>query len=321
MSARDEYKAAEKAGTLVKESGYTVGSYAMQWLPVHKKGVRANTYNGYVYTLKGGLESIQDVRLSDLSTDDIARCYASLVGKSAGYIAKFRSLLTAILDSAVDAEYLRRNPCRAGSVKVPSGKAGGHRCITPEERQLIRTVRHPLQLAALVMLYTGLRRGEALALQPEDIADGHISVTKAVEFVNHRPTIGPPKTAGSVRRVPVPDVLAEFLKNAAWPIMPPGEFMWMWEKYNRALSEAAGHPVSIRCHDLRVSYCTMLRDAGVDIKQAMIWMGHADEKMILRVYDQPGPEREKQAETLLNRLLNGQNDGQTVSETPRTVEK
>lgn len=41
----------------------------------------------------------------------------------------------------------------------------------------------------------------------------------------------------------------------------------------------------IRPHDLRHSFCTMLRDNGVDIKLAMRWMGHADEKMILRIYD------------------------------------
>lgn len=29
----------------------------------------------------------------------------------------------------------------------------------------------------------------------------------------------------------------------------------------------------------------MLRDAGVDMKLAIRWMGHADEKMILRIYD------------------------------------
>lgn len=42
---------------------------------------------------------------------------------------------------------------------------------------------------------------------------------------------------------------------------------------------------TVRPHDLRHSFCTMLRDAGVDMKQAMLWMGHADEKMILRIYD------------------------------------
>jgi len=29
----------------------------------------------------------------------------------------------------------------------------------------------------------------------------------------------------------------------------------------------------------------MIRDAGVDMKIAMKWLGHADEKMILRIYD------------------------------------
>ena len=42
---------------------------------------------------------------------------------------------------------------------------------------------------------------------------------------------------------------------------------------------------TVRPHDLRHSYCTMLRDAGVDIKLAIRWMGHEDEKMILRIYD------------------------------------
>ena len=42
---------------------------------------------------------------------------------------------------------------------------------------------------------------------------------------------------------------------------------------------------TVRPHDLRHSFCVMLRDAGVDIKLALRWMGHADEKMILRIYD------------------------------------
>lgn len=42
---------------------------------------------------------------------------------------------------------------------------------------------------------------------------------------------------------------------------------------------------TVRPHDLRHSFCVMLRDAGVDMKLAIRWMGHADEKMILRIYD------------------------------------
>ena len=80
-----------------------------------------------------------------------------------------------------------------------------------------------------------------------------------------------------------------------------------WESFLHALSIAAGHPVIIRAHDLRHTYCTMLRDAGVDIHQAIIWMGHADEKMILRIYDHPGRTREEEAKTRLNFAFGMQN--------------
>lgn len=52
---------------------------------------------------------------------------------------------------------------------------------------------------------------------------------------------------------------------------------------------------TVRPHDLRHSYCTMLRDAGVDMKLAILWMGHKDEKMILRIYDHVTEDRTKSA--------------------------
>ena len=49
--------------------------------------------------------------------------------------------------------------------------------------------------------------------------------------------------------------------------------------------------ISLRCHDFRHSYCTNLCDAGVDLHVAIQWLGHADEKMILQVYDHVTPAR------------------------------
>ena len=72
----------------------------------------------------------------------------------------------------------------------------------------------------------------------------------------------------------------------------------------------------VRPHDLRHSYCTMLRDAGVDMKQAIIWMGHADEKMILKIYDHVTPERTKKAVSQVEKMLSGcQNGCQQESKT------
>ena len=55
-------------------------------------------------------------------------------------------------------------------------------------------------------------------------------------------------------------------------------------------------PITIRTHDFRHSFCTMICEAGVDVKTAMAWMGHSDAKMIQQIYDHLTKERERQAE-------------------------
>ena len=80
-------------------------------------------------------------------------------------------------------------------------------------------------------------------------------------------------------------------------------FRRAWDSYLHALTLAAGHPVSIRPHDLRHTYCTMLRDAGVDMHQAMIWLGHADEKMILQIYDHVTDRRTLESLNLVEKRL------------------
>jgi integrase len=87
-------------------------------------------------------------------------------------------------------------------------------------------------------------------------------------------------------------------------------FRRAWDSYMLHLSRAAGHEISIRPHDLRHTYCArFLRDAGVNMKQAMIWMGHADEKMILRIYDHVGEKRTRDSINQVENMLNGMQNG------------
>lgn len=79
----------------------------------------------------------------------------------------------------------------------------------------------------------------------------------------------------------------------------------------------------IRPHDLRHSFCTMCRDAGVDIKQTIEWMGHADEKMILKIYDHVTTRRSSESIKKVTEFLNsesdlGQNMGQTTNNAPQS---
>ena len=47
----------------------------------------------------------------------------------------------------------------------------------------------------------------------------------------------------------------------------------------------------------------MLYDANVDIKTAMKWMGHTDEKMIMRIYAHLSEQKEKAAAQAVGELI------------------
>lgn len=96
-----------------------------------------------------------------------------------------------------------------------------------------------------------------------------------------------------------------------------------WAKYEKLLrkdSKAAEQyrlmgwkSVSIRPHDLRHSFCEWAITCGVDPKTLMKWMGHCDERMIMKIYDHVTSKREGAAVALLDSKWS--NDSQTMVKT------
>ena len=330
---RDEYKRLEAAGEYQRENGVTVSAYAEKWLPLHKAGVSPKCYNDYKKQLDALVDVIGEMKMKSVTVDDAAAVWTHYAGYSASTIHRAKMLYVALFDSAIENDICRKNPFRGRFAQPPKGTSGTHRCITDEEKRLILTTPHRVQLAAVIMLFAGLRRGEVLALTRKDIKPQTISVTKAVRFVGNKPTIEAPKTASGKREVPILSTARPYLENAPERILSTqnGGLMtstaWKraWDSYLHAMSVAAGNPVSIRPHDLRHTYCTMLRDAGVDMKQAMLWMGHSDEKMILHIYDHVTDSRTEksvsQVEKMLFRVQNGVQDSETQPKAPDNSRK
>ena len=342
------YRRELERGLHVDAQKVTVKQYAFKWLPLYKTGVKDRTYNDYVRLLNRLIDVIGNYPLSSIQPDDAREVYAKCFpakkqmggeGYSGSAIRKARNLYVAFFDAAVENGYALRNPFRSKSAQPDMGKDGTHREITDEERQLIHQVRHSFRPAVMVMLYAGLRRGEALALKTEDIQDGFVCVSQAVSFTSNQPIIDTPKTDAGIRRIPVFLPLAAELRGLSGLIAPAKltgdvmtetSFSRAWESYvlavechlngvsqkrwfgltkadqqrqpgkyaaimdlkakgkdkeAEALRLAEWKTFTVRPHDLRHSFCTMCRDAGVDIKQTIEWMGHADEKMILKIYD------------------------------------
>lgn len=312
LAAREAYKRGERA-----QDAPTVGEYINKWLPLHKAGVSDKSYNDYAKQLEALLPVIGGKPLNEVTVDDAAQVWAHYAGYSASTIHRAKMLYVALFDTAIENDLCTKNPFRSRHAQPPPAPSGSHRALTDEEVNLIRTTPHRMQFAALLMLYAGLRRGEVLALEKADMKKDGITVNKAVRFVGNRPVVVRPKTSAGTRFVPALSVLRPYLENPPeraaatkdGSIMTDTAFRRAWDSYLLALSRAAGHPVSIRPHDLRHTYCTMLADADVSIKQAMLWMGHSDEKMILHIYDHVGEKRTqasvKKADKFVIRMQNG----------------
>ena len=61
-------------------------------------------------------------------------------------------------------------------------------------------------------------------------------------------------------------------------------------------------------YDLRHSFCTWGRDHGVELHTMIEWMGHADAKMIMKIYDEVRDNRSKtEAERIINTVFRSAN--------------
>ena len=83
-------------------------------------------------------------------------------------------------------------------------------------------------------------------------------------------------------------------------------------------------PFTVVPYDLRHSFACMLRDADppVEINTCIRWMGHADAKMILKIYDEASDRRsEKEAEKLKSSLFRGRFGSQPVLPAAENTEK
>ena len=218
-------------------------------------------------------------------------------------------------------EIIQYNPCE--KTVVPAGKPAEKRGWLDEERQdWVRDTPHRAQRAAMLMMYSGLRRGEATALTWADIdfQARTITVNKSWDFVTDK--CKPPKTTAGTRTVHIPQLLADFLaaERAADPDtlyvihtadgkrMTSQAWKRLWESYMAALNakyafdganrfavrekgadgtQRGALPIVIRTftpHELRHTFCTLLYKAGVDVLTAKDQMGHADISVTMGIY-------------------------------------
>ena len=275
----------------------TVADYASKWEAVHRDEVGVRTWNNYAPHLRRlvdrwGSVPVDEIRVADIASDLTA---AKSRRYSATIVNTIRSIWSGILDQAVIDGTIRHNPAR--EVRLPKGLPRSKRnAPCDDDIQIILGNTHKqFGLFPLVLLCTGMRKSEALALTWDDIDldRGIIHVTKSIEYPDgNTPSLKAPKTAAGVRDVPIPDILREHLhpsegivfKQKEYNGHPGGGYMscrayeTAWKRY----CDETG----LRCtaHQLRHATATILYEAGADELQAQRILGHANPQTTRDIY-------------------------------------
>lgn len=306
LAAREEYKKQEKYGRKPREK-YTFAEYAAEWLPTYKSEVTQGVYDAYVSRLNRIASILPKTEMKLITPSDIQRLYNTFCDRSDGTRQKVSITVRAVFRAAVADGIIARNPCE--NVKPKKGKSGTHRNLEDWEIKLIETTYKEAPAAgllAMVMLYAGLRRGEALALDIDrdvDFERGVIHVRHSLRFERGGSVLVSPKTKAGIRDVPLFPPLRDALSGRHGKIIVPSKGRVMskgimdteWIHYINFLSSIVNKSVSIRQHDCRHTFATILYDADVDVKTAAKWMGHADETMIMRIYAHLTAKKEENA--------------------------
>ena len=175
-----------KDGRPVTSGDTYVNDWFQEWKRVYKipsdltrKSLKLydEKYHKYIGPVVGKmrLRDVRDIQLQSILNEQR--------GMSFSHVTKLRMVMQELFHQAYRSRLIPFDP--SDGLRLPKNVKGSHRSITEEERAHILEVAqyHPSGLWVLLILYSGLRPGEAAALQWKDIDfdKNEIHVYKAVE--------------------------------------------------------------------------------------------------------------------------------------------
>jgi len=326
-----------EAGAYVKPSKQTVGELLEQWLREYASiNTTDRTQESYASVVHRHLiPTLGQVWLAELRPQDIQSYYATKLtagradgqgGLSARSVVYHHRILSKALDYAVKMGLAVRNVAKV--VDPPRMAKVAMRTLSPDEvvtfLDAARDTEYYVYFSAL--LYTGLRRGELLALRWRnlDLDSGALSVVEtAYRLGTGEYRIKEPKTPHSRRTVALPSSLVELFKVYRWdqelvrsqqdiglevddfvfarpdgsPINPNAVTL----AFRRILKRAGLK--GIRIHDLRHTHATLMLRAGVHPKVVSERLGHATIGITLDIYSHVLPGMQESAAEKFDRLF------------------
>ena len=179
----DEIIASIEEGTYIRPNQHTLLSWLREWLNSYAKPtLRPSTFTNYELTIERHFNTkLGRVKLKNVSTRMLqdffneklvsGRADRKSGGLSAKTLKNMRYMLHVALDQAYFDELIPSNPVNGVRLPVPDGPE--QRVLRPEEKERIcahaATIRTFPAQGVILLLTCGLRRGELLGLQWQDV--------------------------------------------------------------------------------------------------------------------------------------------------------
>lgn len=275
-------------------SRVTVGEWAARWLEaqVQLKPLTRERYRNIVRVQV--LPDWERVRLSEVTHADVVAWVATLQadGYAAATIRQAHRVLSLMLALAVRDRRLSYNP--AEGVRLPRVARKEPVFLTHEQVDRLAEGCQGFELLIRLLAYTGLRWGEATALQVKrlDLMRRRLEVVRTAIDLGEV-SYGTPKTHQH-RSVPIPRSLVDELAAHVagkepealvftWPRGAPLRNQNFRARVFTPAAEAIGVP-RLTPHDLRHTAASLAVQAGANVKVVQRMLGHASAAMTLDVY-------------------------------------
>ena len=309
---RDAYYAQGSRPSLCAQS-YTLEEWLWKWFDHHLPELKPATRESYRYTIKLiGAGSLGTMDISTILAYDIECCLRKLKedGYSSSMISKVRGILHQALRSAEANKLIEKNPVPLVE-KMRRDPPRNKDAFTADEVRLLME-KLPQTLvgwAIRILLATGMRKQELLALEPRHVAeDGStIRVEQALTRIKGTAVISTPKSFDSYRTIPVPRNVryyavmlrkyggVQFLFESPKKPGEPANPSYFDDLFRKALESVEGVRI-LTPHCCRHTYVSQMQALGVNLETIQSMVGHADVDMTAHYLHLQEPKRQEAIE-------------------------
>lgn len=314
----------------------TFGELMSEWLLVFKKSaVTPRTFEGIIRNFRLHIEPIiGNMKIYEIDTYVVQKVINKLIDEdySLNVIKKNKHLIAQFFDYAIDNKWVAENPTRKILIKLKERKIYSgqekYKALTPEARTkfleaLNKDEANFLKPMCILLLFAGLRIGEAIALQWKNVnfenktLKVERSVTQVPKFdsegriLSRDTVIGDTKTTCSVREIPITDIVVNTLlawrdkqierertnRDVTAELTAPTSFIFANDDgsvrtysgcrmiFDRFIKRHNLGKYNIHFHGLRHTFSNMLFEMNENPKAIQQLLGHRDVKTTITVYN------------------------------------